>query len=67
MERGAWKHVHYHRSIEASGSLWMQEAQTGALLQPTRWDWVGGRFKWERTYVCLWLIHVDVWHKPTQC
>ena len=32
MERGAWKHVHYHRSIEASGSLmWMQEAQTGAL------------------------------------
>ena len=20
----------------------------------------------ERTYVCLWLIHVDLWHKPTQ-
>ena len=27
---------------------------------------VGGRFKRERTYVYLWLIHVDVWQKPTQ-
>ena len=27
---------------------------------------VGGRFKREGTYVCLWLIHVDVWQKPTQ-
>ena len=25
----------------------------------------GGRFKRERTYVHLWLIHVDVWQKPT--
>ena len=32
------------------------------------WDVVelGGRFKREGTYVYLWLIHVDVWHKPTQ-
>ena len=29
------------------------------------WE-VGGRFKREGTYVYLWLIHVDVWHKPTQ-
>ena len=29
-----------------------------------RWDGVGaGR---EGTYVYLWLIHVDVWQKPTQ-
>ena len=28
------------------------------------WE-VGGRFKKEGTYVYLWLIHVDVWHKPT--
>ena len=26
----------------------------------------GGRFKKEGTYVYLWLIHVDVWQKPTQ-
>ena len=25
----------------------------------------GGRFKREGMYVCLWLIHVDVWQKPT--
>ena len=32
------------------------------------WDgWeVGGRFKGDWTYVYLWLIHVDVWQKPTQ-
>ena len=29
------------------------------------WDGEGsrGRFKRERTYVCLWLIRVDVWQK----
>ena len=27
---------------------------------------MGRRFKKEGTYVYLWLIHVDVWHKPTQ-
>ena len=26
----------------------------------------GGRFKRKETYVYLWLIHVDVWQKPTQ-
>ena len=30
------------------------------------WDGVGGRFKRVGTYVCLWLIHVGVWQKPTQ-
>ena len=29
------------------------------------WE-VGGRFKREGTYVYPWLIHVDVWQKPTQ-
>ena len=29
--------------------------------------WEGGRrFKTEGTYVYLWLIHGDVWQKPTQ-
>ena len=27
---------------------------------------VGWRFKREGTYVCVWLIHVDAWWKPTQ-
>ena len=27
---------------------------------------VGGGFIRERTHVCLWLIHVDVWQKPSQ-
>ena len=27
---------------------------------------VGGRFKRDGTDVYLWLIHVDVWQKPTQ-
>jgi len=27
---------------------------------------VSGRFKREGMYVSLWLIHVDVWQKPTQ-
>ena len=29
------------------------------------WE-VGMRFKREGAYVYLWLIHVDVWQKPTQ-
>ena len=28
------------------------------------WE-VGGRFKREGTYGCLWLIYDDVWQKPT--
>ena len=27
---------------------------------------VGGNFKRQGTYIYLWLIHVDVWQKPTQ-
>ena len=30
------------------------------------WDGVRGKFKREGTYVYLWLIHADVWQKPTQ-
>ena len=42
-----------------------QGTQTGALYQPRGVGW-GGRFKREGTYVHLWLIHTDVWQKPTQ-
>ena len=27
---------------------------------------MGGRFKREGMYVYLWLIHVDIWQKPTK-
>ena len=30
------------------------------------YDGVGGRFNRAGTYIYLWLIHVDVWQKPTQ-
>ena len=29
------------------------------------WE-VGGRFEREGAHVCLWLINVDIWQKPTQ-
>ena len=29
------------------------------------WE-MGERFKRKRTYIYLWLIHVNVWHKPTR-
>jgi len=29
------------------------------------WE-MGGRFRKEVIYVYLWLIHVDLWQKPTQ-
>ena len=45
-----------------------QKTQTGALHQPRG---VGCGGSWEggsrgRGHVYLWLIHVDVWQKPTQ-
>ena len=45
-----------------------QETLTGALYQPRGVGWGGS---WEGvqeggTYEYLWLIHVEVWQKPTQ-
>ena len=40
-----------------------QETQTGALYQSRGVGW-GERREW--TYVCLWLIHVDIWQKTTK-
>ena len=42
-----------------------QETQTGALQQPRRVGY-GWDIKREGTHVYLWLIHVDVWQKPTK-
>ena len=46
-----------------------QGTQTGALKQPGevgKWWEVEVGLKRERTYVHLWLIHVDVWQKSNQ-
>ena len=34
-------------------------------MEGGKWE-VGGRRKREGTYIYLWLIHVDIWQKPTQ-
>ena len=47
----------------------MHGAQTQCTVINQRggmgWE-VGGRFKREGTYVCVWLIYADVWQKPAQ-
>ena len=51
-----------------SGNLLYDSGSSNPVLcdNLVRWDGVGGRLKKERTYVYLWLIHLDVWQKPTQ-
>ena len=47
----------------------MQETETWWSVTTSRggrWWEVGGKLNREVTYVCLWLIHIDVWQKPTQ-
>ena len=43
-----------------------QRNELGLCNHLEGWKQVGGRFKREGTYVYLWLIHVDIWQKPTQ-
>ena len=70
IERVVWKHRLYHMYNQiASGSLLYDAGSSNLCSVTTQRDgmgWeVGGRLK-ERIYVCLWLIHVDAWQKPTQ-
>ena len=53
----------------ASGNLLYDTGSSaGALDNLEGWDGMGsgGRLKRKGTHVYLWLIHVDVWQKPTQ-
>ena len=54
---------------ELSGHLWavvsLQKNQS-LYHQKYQGQEVGRRLKREGTYIYLWLIHVDVWHKSTQ-
>ena len=46
-------------------AVWLSELKKGLCNNLQGWDGEGdGReFKREGTYVYLWLIHVDTWHK----
>ena len=50
---------------QGESAVLCRELQSGAVWQP-REVGRGGKLKREGTYVYLWLIHVDVWRKPTQ-
>ena len=47
--------------------VWLRELELGLCnnLEGGVGRQVGGRLKSEGTWVHLWLIHVDVWQKPT--
>ena len=43
-------------------AVWLRELKPGLDNNLEGWNGGGGRdFKWEGTWVNLWLIHVDVW------
>ena len=46
----------------------LRKLKQGLCVNLEGWDEreMGGRFKTEGTYVYLWLIHVEVWHKTTK-
>ena len=64
MERVAWKHMHRMQNSRWEYAVWQFRQVLCDNLDG--WDGMGGRFKRQRTYVYLWLIHVDEWQKPTQ-
>ena len=45
---------------------WLYDASSNLVFYDNldKWD-VGRRFKREKTYVYLWLIHANVWQKLT--
>ena len=40
-----------------------------SLRQPAGTGWAGrqeGQFRMDMTHVYLWLVHIDIWQKPSQ-
>ena len=71
MEKVALAYIYYHvQSGQLVRSYCVtQGAQPGALRQPRGVRWGGGWDEGSRrreTCIYLWLIHADVWQKPTQ-
>ena len=57
--------------LKISEADWRREALSWEELfcdNVEGWDGIGDgrRFKREETYINLWLIHVDMWQKPTE-
>ena len=61
METYTLPYVKYIAS-DTGSSAWCSVATQRGVM---RWE-VGGAFRREGVCVYLWLIHVDVWEKPTQ-
>ena len=61
------KHVYYCMKIDdqCKFDAWSKAPNVGALGQPRGLGW-GGRFRIGGIHVYLWLIHVDIWQKPSQ-
>ena len=51
--------------IDSGNLLYDSGNSNGALWQPRGVGWGGREVQEGGTYVYLWLIHVDVWQKPT--
>ena len=49
-------------------AVWCKKLKSELCDNLDGWDGIGGgkEVQEEGTYVYLWLIHVDVWKKPTQ-
>ena len=65
------EHGNTHTSMCKADNQWECAAWLREL-KPGLWDTgeeggeVGGRLQWVGTHARLWLIHADVWQKPTQ-
>ena len=70
MERVTWKITLPYVKQIANGNLLYGSGNSNrgseSIQRGGMGRLVGGRLKKEGTYVYLWLIHVDVWQKPTQ-
>ena len=55
------------RTVQSKQEKKGTQIQCSVTTQRRGMGWkVGGSFRRDRTYVYLWLIHVDIWWKPTQ-
>ena len=68
VERVALRHVHYRVKQTADGNLPYDTGSPARCYDDLEcWDGVAGREVQERgTHLYLWLLHVDVWQRPTQ-
>ena len=69
MERVTWKQtLSYVKQIDSGVCSVTQGTQTGLCNNLEGWDRPGGGREVQEAgvQVYIWLIHIDVWQKPTQ-